>query len=215
MKTLESTSARVALLAGLFGAVVLLAACGGGGSDTPAPVAAAPTSSPAPAPAPTTAPAPAPAPAPPTSTGATCNIVDFAALSLARINAVRAAGANCGANGVFPAVPALTWNAALTTASSAHSADMAALNYFSHTSADGRTLGTRVTAAGYAWSQLGENIAAGYAGIDSVMNGWIDSDGHCANLMSANFAEVGLACVPGTSTSSYNTYWTMDLARSR
>lgn len=201
MKYLESTPARAALLAELFSAVLLLAACGGGGSDAPAPAAASPTSS------------PAPAPAPPTSTGATCGIADFAVTSLARINAVRAAGANCGANGVFPPVPALTWNAALTTASSAHSADMAALNYFSHTSADGRTLGTRVTAAGYAWSRLGENIAAGYAGIDSVMNGWVDSDGHCANLMSPNFTQVGLACVPGTSTSTYNTYWTMDLGR--
>jgi uncharacterized protein YkwD len=134
---------------------------------------------------------------------------------LARINAVRAAGANCGVNGVFPAVPALTWNVALTTAASAHSADMAALNYFSHTSADGRTFDTRASAAGYTYSRLGENIAAGYAGIDAVMNGWVDSDGHCANLMSANFTEVGLACVPGTSSSSYNTYWTMDLGKPR
>ena len=110
-------------------------------------------------------------------------------------------------------MPALRWNAALTTAASAHSADMAALNYFSHTSADGRTLGTRATAAGYAWSRLGENIAAGYAGVDSVMKGWVDSDGHCANLMSANFTEVGVACVPGTPTSNYNTYWTMDLGK--
>ncbi len=198
MKNLGSTPARAALLAELFGAVLLLVACGGGGSDAPASASAA------------AAPAPAPAPA---SAAATCGIADFSATVMARINAVRAAGANCGANGVFPPVSALAWNAALTTAASAHSADMAALNYFSHTSADGRTLGTRVSAAGYTWSRLGENIAAGYAGIDSVMTGWVDSDGHCANLMSANFTQVGLACVPGTSTSSYNTYWTMDLGR--
>ena len=198
MNDLESTTLRATLLAELFGAVLMLAACGGGGSDAPAAAAAAP--------------APAPAPAP-TSVAATCGIADFAATTLARINAVRAAGANCGVNGVLPPVPALRWNAALTTAASAHSADMAALNYFSHTSADGRTLGIRATAAGYTWSWLGENIAAGYAGIDSVMNGWVDSDGHCANLMSAKFTEVGVACVPGTATSSYNTYWTMDLGK--
>lgn len=191
MKNLQSRPVRQALLAELFGAVLLLAGCGGGGSDTPAATAAAP------------------APA----AGATCGIADFSATALARINAVRAAGANCGVNGVLPAVPALRWNAALTTAASAHSADMAALNYFSHTSADGRTFDTRVSAAGYTYSRLGENIAAGYAGIDSVMNGWVDSDGHCANLMSANFTEVGLACVAGTSSSSYNTYWTMDLGK--
>ena len=198
MNDLKSTPLRAALLAELFGAVMLLAACGGGGSDAPAPAAGA------------AAPAPAPAPA---SAAATCGIADFAATALARINAVRAAGANCGVNGVLPPVPALRWNAALTTASSAHSADMATLNYFSHTSADGRTLDARVKTAGYTGSSLGENIAAGYAGIDSVMNGWVDSDGHCKNLMSANFTEVGVACVPGTATSTYNTYWTMDLGK--
>ncbi len=132
---------------------------------------------------------------------------------LARVNAVRAAGADCGIHGVLPPVPALGWNVALSTAASAHSSDMATFNYFSHTSADGRTLGARATAAGYAWSQLGENIAGGYVGIDSVMNGWVDSDGHCANLMNANFTEVGVACAPGAATSSYNTYWAMDLGK--
>ncbi len=92
---------------------------------------------------------------------------------------------------------------------------MAAKNYFSHTSADGRTMGDRINATGYAWSGLGENIAAGYVGIDSVMNGWVASDGHCANLMNPGFTEVGLACVPGSPTSTYNTYWTMDLGKPR
>ena len=204
MNNLDFTPLRAALLAELFGAVLMLAACGGGGSDAAAAVAAAPAPAPAPAPTPT-----------PTSAAATCSIADFAATTLARINAVRAAGADCGVDGVRAPVPALRWNAALTTAASAHSADMAVLNYFAHTSADGRTLGTRASAAGYTSSGLGENIAAGYAGIDSVMNGWVDSDGHCANLMNANFTEVGVACVVGPATSSYNTYWTMDLGRPR
>ena len=198
MNNLDFTPLRAALLAELFGAVLMLAACGGGGSDAPAAAAAAA------APAPTL-----------TSAAATCGIADFAATTLARINAVRAAGADCGVDGARAPVPALRWNAALTTAASAHSADMAALNYFAHTSADGRTLGSRASAAGYTSSGLGENIAAGYAGIDSVMNGWVDSDGHCANLMNANFTEVGVACVAGPATSSYNTYWTMDLGRPR
>ena len=210
MNNLDFTPLRAALLAELFGAVLMLAACGGGGSDAPAAAAAAPAPASAPAPAPTPTPTPTP-----TSAAATCGIADFAATTLARINAVRAAGADCGVDGVRAPVPALRWNAALTTAASAHSADMAALNYFAHTSADGRTLGTRASAAGYTWSGLGENIAAGYAGIDSVMNGWVDSDGHCANLMNANFTEVGVACVAGPATSSYNTYWTMDLGRPR
>ena len=199
MKNLESTTVRTALLAELFGAVLLLGACGGGGSDAAAPAPATSAAS--------------PPPATPTSTGATCGISDFAATALARVNAVRAAGADCHSRGVFPPAAALTWNAKLTAAASAHSADMAAKNYFSHTSADGRSMSDRVNAAGYLWSGLGENIAAGYAGLDAVMDGWVTSDGHCANLMSANLTEIGLACVPGTSSSTYNTYWTMDLGK--
>jgi uncharacterized protein YkwD len=201
MKSHESTRSRCAVLAELLGAALLLAACGGGGGDTAVPAANAP------------APAPAASAPSPGSVAATCNISDFAATALARINQVRAAGANCHTDGVFPPAAALSWNVKLTDAAGAHSADMAAKNYFSHTSTDGRTLGERVNATGYAWNALGENIAAGYVGIDIVMDGWVASDAHCANLMNPNFTEVGLACVPGTSGSTYSTYWTMDLGR--
>ena len=109
----------------------------------------------------------------------------------------------------------LAWNDRLTAAADAHSEDMSAKNYFSHTSADGRTLVDRVNAAGYAWTALGENIAAGYRTVDAVMNGWIASPGHCANLMNAGFAEVGVACVPGVPGNTYATYWTMELGRPR
>jgi uncharacterized protein YkwD len=140
---------------------------------------------------------------------------DFAATALARINQLRAAGASCGARGAFAPTAALTWNALLTQAGEGHSTDMAVSNYFSHVSADGRDLADRVNATGYTWNTLGENIAAGYATVDSVMDGWIASDGHCANLMNPSFTEVGLACVPGATSSTYNTYWTMDLGRPR
>jgi len=116
---------------------------------------------------------------------------------------------------MFAPAPALAWNSQLTQAADAHSQDMAAKNYFSHTSADGRTLADRINATGYAWSGIGENIAAGYSTVNIVMDGWMSSDGHCANIMSPNFTAVGLACVPGTTSSTYSTYWTMDLARPR
>ena len=67
---------------------------------------------------------------------------------------------------------------------------------------------------GYAWSGLGENIAAGYPGIEAVLAGWMGSDGHCANIMNATFNQVGLVCVPGTGSTTYNNYWTMDAAKS-
>ena len=196
--------ARAIAAAALAAAV---AACGGGGGDA---------SSSAPGPAAPAASTPAGGTATGgTTTASTCNLPDFRASLLARINQVRAAGANCGSDGVFGAAPPLAWNDLLTAAADGHSKDMAAKNYFSHTSADGRTLGDRVSAAGYAWTMLGENIAAGYATTNAVMDGWIASPGHCANLMNASFAEVGVACVPGAAADTYSTYWTMDLGRPR
>ena len=91
---------------------------------------------------------------------------------------------------------------------------MAANNYFSHTSRDGRSMVDRVNATGYGWLTLGENIAAGYPTVDSVIDGWMASDGHCANMMNPNFREVGLACVANPA-STYKTYWTMNAGKAR
>ncbi|HEX6703247.1 MAG TPA: CAP domain-containing protein [Albitalea sp.] len=170
----------------------LLAACGGGGSE---------------------APAPAPAPMPSGSTD--CGLADFQASLMARVNQVRAAGATCGSKGAFPATGALAWNNLLTQAAAGHSQDMAAKNYFSHTSQDGRTFTQRIDATGYAWMNAGENIAAGQRTVDSVMNGWMNSPDHCENIMSNAFTEIGVACVPGTASNTYATYWTMDLGKPR
>jgi uncharacterized protein YkwD len=187
--------------------VVLLAACGGGGgSDAPSePAAAAP-------PAPVPAPAPAPAPA---GADATCALPDFVDSVIARVNQLRAAGASCGARGNFAPVGPLTWNTQLTQAAAVHSQDMVTNNFFSHTGSNGSTLSSRVNATGYAWSSLGENIAAGYGTVNNVLAGWMASDGHCANIMNPNFTQIGVACIKGSSANTYRDYWTMDLARPR
>lgn len=190
---------QLALLSGL----VALAGCGGGGSDTAAP-----------APAPVTAPAPAPSP-PTAGTRATCNLANFQAELLALANAYRAAGANCGSEGNFPAATALAWNAALTQASLVHSDDMVSGNFFSHTGSDGSSAGQRATAAGYLWQAWGENIAAGQGTVAEVMAGWMASPGHCANLMHAGFRDIGVACVSGGAGNSYRSYWTMTLGTPR
>jgi uncharacterized protein YkwD len=195
--------------------LALLAACGGGGDATDAPQGgAAPVEQPAPAAEGQGVQAAAPAPAE-VAASASCGIADFAAIALERINQRRAAGATCGSRGSFAPAPALRWNALLAQAAAAHSADMAAQNYFSHTSLDGRSMSDRVNATGYAWASLGENIAAGYPDIDAVVSGWMGSDGHCANLMNPAFDELGLACAPGVAGSRYGQYWTQDLARAR
>jgi uncharacterized protein YkwD len=178
-------------------AAALVAACGGGGDASPA----------------SSAPAGAPSPAP--AAASTCGLADFAASLLARVNQVRAAGADCRSGGSFGPAAALSWNALLTQAADAHSQDMVAHNFFSHTGSDGSTLGSRVSATGYAWTNLGENIAAGQPSVNVVVDGWMASDGHCSNIMNPAFQEIGVACVPGTTSTAYGTYWTMDLARPR
>lgn len=136
---------------------------------------------------------------------------------LQRTNNARVSGRTCvdaktGARKVMPAVPALKRNRLLAYAARAHSKDMAKKRYFSHTSADGTAFSTRISRTGYAWSAVGENIAAGQSSPKSVVNAWLASYGHCRNLMSASFTELGVGFAAG---GPYRTYWTQDFGRRR
>lgn len=125
---------------------------------------------------------------------------------LGYVNALRTKGCKC--NGVqMPLVPALKWNSLLENASKRHGNDMLKNNFFDHTGSDGSTLATRANDAGYAWSSLGENIAKGYTSVPTVIDGWISSSGHCKNMMSANFTELGAANI--------GAYWVQDFGKSR
>jgi uncharacterized protein YkwD len=192
-------SHRVALAA-----LLALAGCGGGSDDasTTAPQA----QSPAPTPPSVSASAPTTSTA---GTRATCSLANFEAEVLALVNAYRTAGASCGSEGSFPGAAPLAWNASLTQSSLAHSDDMVAANYFSHTGSDGSNAGQRATAAGYIWQFVGENIAAGQPSVEVVMAGWMASPGHCANIMQERFRDIGVACVGGGASNTYRTYWTM------
>jgi uncharacterized protein YkwD len=132
---------------------------------------------------------------------------------MTRINQARATSRTCGTT-AYNAVAPVTWNAKLFDAAAGHAYDMASKNYFSHQSQDGRTFSQRITAAGYDWAAAGENIAAGQTTIDQVMNGWLQSAGHCANIMNGNFTEVAVSCVRNDS-STYKYYWVMELGRPR
>jgi uncharacterized protein YkwD len=144
--------------------------------------------------------------------GSNCALANFQAELMQRINAYRARGAACGSYGSFAPATALAWNDKLHGAAARHSADMAGKNFFSHTGSDGSSAGTRITQAGYAWSAWGENIAAGQSTVQQVVDGWMASPGHCANLMKPSFRHVGVACV-SNSASTYRRYWTLDLAK--
>lgn len=137
---------------------------------------------------------------------------DFVQDTLTRVNQFRSEARTCGST-QYPAAPALAWNTQLDAAAARHSRDMVANNSFSHTGSDGSTVGRRATEAGYTWSGVGENIAAGQTSVASAMNSWQQSEGHCRNLMGATYQHVALACVRGGASNTYSHYWTMVLAR--
>jgi hypothetical protein len=112
------------------------------------------------------------------------------------------------AEGLHP----LDYDARLTTAARQHSQDMAQQNYFGHDSLDGRKFYERILDAGYDYSTCGENIAAGYGSPEAVVNAWMNSSGHRANILNTNFCDIGVGYVnvPG---SAYQYYWTQDFGR--
>jgi uncharacterized protein YkwD len=91
---------------------------------------------------------------------------------------------------------------------------MVELEFFSHTGPEGLGTGERVDERNYSWSAVGENIAAGQNSVDQVVDGWLSSPGHCANIMRAEFTEMGAAKIeaPG---SKYSPLWTQVFARPR
>lgn len=130
---------------------------------------------------------------------------------LQRVNALRAVGAVCGTT-IYAAAAPLNWNSLLLKAASGHSADMANNNYFSHVSLDGKTMAQRISEAGYSYSAAAENIAAGDSDVQGVVGRWLNSPGHCINMMNATYRDIAVACKRSDS-SSYGRYWTMNLGR--
>ena len=196
---------RAALCA--TGVSVALAACGGAGGDE-APTfgtAAAGTS------------AISPAGAPAAGSGATePSAVEksLPARVIEALNAARAVPRTCG-DTPYPAAGALSWQPQAEQAALAQAQYLQRENQFSHSGANGSTIGDRMSAAGYAWQAVGENLAAGYADFGAVLQGWLDSPGHCANVMNGSFVDVGVVLVQGTASNTYRTYWAMALGRPR
>lgn len=95
----------------------------------------------------------------------------------------------------------------LTAAADGHSEDMAARNYFDHESPDGVGPGQRITDTGYRPRTWGENIAVGYRSAESVMNGWMGSDGHRRNILNCSFEDLGVGYATNQASNN-RPYWT-------
>lgn len=100
---------------------------------------------------------------------------------LSSTNGERAAGGVAG----------LSLNGKLNAAAQAKANDMAARNYWSHNTPEGNPPWVFVTAQGYSYQKLGENLAAGFSSESSTVAGWMASPPHKANLLDPAFAEVG------------------------
>lgn len=92
-----------------------------------------------------------------------------------------------------------------------HSKDMAMQDYFSHTGKDGSKPWDRAREEGYESGTVGENIAAGYRSAKAVVDGWIASPGHRANMLNSNYNEIGIGhyyLANDTGSVNYGHYWT-------
>ncbi|GAA5041831.1 uncharacterized protein YkwD [Thermocatellispora tengchongensis] len=153
-------------------------------------------STPVPAPTPDTTTTPNPSP---TQDGATVGTAEEN--EVVRLTNAERAKAGC---------KALVHDAKLHTAALNHSKDMAANNYFSHTSRSGKTFDQRIKEAGFAPIRaLGENIAYGYRTPAEVVKGWMNSSGHRANILNCSYTHIGV----GMAKRGDTPYWTQDFGR--
>jgi uncharacterized protein YkwD len=129
------------------------------------------------------------------------------------VNAARAQARRCGGTAYSPAAP-LKLSATLNRAALLHAQDMARHSHFEHVGTDGSTPSERVTRVGYRWRHVAENIAAGAPTAATVVDGWLNSPGHCANIMAPQYQEIGIAFAL-ESRSEAAIYWAQVFATPR
>lgn len=99
----------------------------------------------------------------------------------------------------------LTLSSKLTDIATMKSKDMADKGYFDHTSPTYGTPFQMLQKYGVTYKSAGENIAAGQKTPEEVMNAWMNSSGHRANILNASYTEIGVGYYQG---GSYGVYWT-------
>lgn len=119
------------------------------------------------------------------------------------VNNARSQARTCDVE-TLPAAPPVKWSEALARVAQKHSEDMDAAKHLSHIGTDGSFLEDRLEAEGYEATVWAENLAVGSPTEEDVVALWLDSPGHCENIMNAQVLEMGV----GTS----GPYWTMVLA---
>lgn len=103
----------------------------------------------------------------------------------------------------------LATHSRLHTAAQKHSDLQARRNTMSHQLPGEPAVGDRITAEGYRWAGVAENVAAGQTSPAMVMNSWMNSAGHRANILNCGYRHIGV----GVTRSAQGTrYWTQNFA---
>jgi uncharacterized protein YkwD len=128
------------------------------------------------------------------------------------VNEARSKARRCGSVR-YPAAPPLRVAPELNEAASRHARDMARKKYFDHRGANGSQPRDRVMRAGYDPRLTGENIALGPQSAEEVVAGWLDSPGHCENIMDARFRHIGVGLAEGRGRGKV--YWVQNFGAPR
>jgi uncharacterized protein YkwD len=132
---------------------------------------------------------------------------------LVLVNEVRGQGYDCGTAGTFAAAEPLSLDASLSLAAQKHSLDLEATGMTTnmHVTPQGAVNYTagmkftqRIEAENYKWALAGENVAYNFATSQAVLKAWLESPGHCKNIMNPKFSEIGLG--------KAGAYWTQVFA---
>jgi uncharacterized protein YkwD len=134
----------------------------------------------------------------PTATSAPASTDAVAAARAAILSLVNAQRASAGCH-------PLTASSSLDALAQAFSQDMAARGFFDHTDPDGRTPWDRAKARGIT-NLGGENIARGQATAQAVMDAWMNSSGHRANILNCDYKTLGVGIHYGAG----GPWWTQD-----
>lgn len=114
----------------------------------------------------------------------------------------------------------LNFDPRLNRAAQRHADAMARQNFFAHKGPDGTSAGQRAVSSGYRWIMVAENIAAGHLRPEEVVDGWMNSPGHRANILSCTMTDTGIALsyqpddrpLPGQ-RQAYRFYWVQVFAK--
>lgn len=136
----------------------------------------------------------------------TCETDPTVATVISETNNARSTQTDCGTEGTKSAAPALTGSPELHQAAQAHADDMAMNDFVGHDGSDGSDFVTRIERTNFSGYPVAENVAGGQTSATQVVQGWVDSDGHCKNIMLQRATHIGVGVARNPST-RLEWYW--------